>query len=257
MLFLECSSHHCTVLLWDKQKSEPEAVEVFIDIKDWEMDWETIVKQSSILGYKHLKTIVFYSFSRFLPVPSALFSPATANNQLRVISGEAPSWHYGADVLVEEGMVMYWEAPMALRRIFSGYFQQWQANSLASLLVDLYKYNMETTTEKPARGVFLVSGKEIWLVLWKQETLLLIQNYKLDEPASISYYMLNLCNQWDISPEQVHWVGYGMIEQDAPLWLAVDKFFGSVEAANSGIPFGKGVPSHYFAHHIQYLAHLK
>ncbi len=257
MIFLECSIHHCTVMLWNKQKSEPEAVEVFSDIKDWEIDWEAMVKQSSILGYKHLKTLVFYGFPRFLPVPSVLFSPTIANNQLKVIAGDAPAWHYGADVMVEEGIVMYWEAPMALRRIFSGYFQQWQANSLATLLISLRKYHPEKTDESSALGLFLLSGNEIWLALWKEEKMLIVQNYRIDEPTSISYHMLNVCNQWNISPGQVHWYGYGMMEQDAPMWLAVDKFFGGVEPANPGIPFGKGIPPHYFAHHIQYLAHLK
>jgi len=257
MLVLECNLHSCTVLLWNKERKEPEAVEVFTDILDWEKDWDSLVRQSSILAYRHLQTIVFYGFHRFLPVPASLFSPATANLQLKAIAGEAQGWHYGADVLVDQSMVMYWEAPMALNKIFSSYFKQWQANSLATLLVTLRLYLSQTATVSKATGLFLISGKEIWIALWKNDTLLIIQRFKGNEPATISYQMLNACHQWGLLPEQISWYGYGMMDTAAPLWLSVDNFFGSVEPANAGIPFGKGTPPHYFAHLIQYLALLK
>ncbi len=257
MLILECTPGSCTVLLWNMEKKEAEAVEVFTDIKDWEKDWESMVSQSSILVFRHLHTKIFYGFSRFLPIPASLFSPSTASLQLKALSGEAPGWHYGADVLVEESMVMYWEAPMVLRKIFSAYFQHWQPNSLASLLINLHRQLPRMDSSQLATGLFLLSGNEIWVALWRQETLLIIQNYKTDEPVTVSYHMLNICQQWSLLPEQITWYGYGMMDPEAPLWLSVEKFFGSVEPANPGIPFGKGTPVHYFAHLIQYLAHLK
>ncbi len=254
-LLLEAGPAQCIILLWNKENQRPEAIEVFTAIKDWELDWDVLMAQSHLLGYKHLQTLVTYAFDRFLPVPMALYDTTEATKQMEAMMGTIVRWHDGADLLEEEGMVVYWEAPSFLQRKFAVHFKQWQAKNMATLLIENHTKAV-ASLETEQEGLFLVSGPIVWIALWQNKQLLIIKAIPLSNGEAIAYEMMNACRIFNIDVQSVYWTGYGMAGADADLWQVLKKLFLHVEPASLPFTWNAEAVPHYFAHLMDHATYL-
>ena len=86
-LIIELSPESVAVILWDRLKRIPEAVEIFKGPHTLTQDWETISEQSSLLGFSDLETLVILAYPEMIPVPAALYTPLSAIDQLELVFG--------------------------------------------------------------------------------------------------------------------------------------------------------------------------
>lgn len=248
-LLIEAGGGTLSILLWDKTRATPEAAEVFSGITSWTGDWELMKQQSELLGYRSLETVVFLNFRRFLPIPAVFYQPSDAEIQLNAFFGEEAYLHTGGDILPDLDMVLAWQVPKDIIECLSADFDKIQFKSIASLVLQ----NGLVLKNDLVEGHLLVSGKWVWLAVWRNGELLIIKNYPAAEPDNLTYQMLNICRQWGIGVEKIQWKVGGMVNQNSQLWYAAGRFFENFNPDDAGVIFGPDVPSHYFAHQIQFL----
>jgi hypothetical protein len=241
------------ILLWDKTRAIPEAAEVFSGISVWDEDWELILQQSELLGYRNLETIVFLNYPRFLPVPTVFYKPSDAIVQLDALFGEELLLHTGGDILPGLDMVVAWQVPKDVFECLAEHFDAVQFKSVASMMLQNGKALHDAAMV--GQGYLLVSGQLVWMAVWRNGQLLIIKSIPADDPENLTYQMLNICSQWGIEKEKIHWKVAGMVNQDSLFWHAADRFFEHFEPDGSGIVFAPDIPGHYFAQQIQFLRH--
>lgn len=248
-LLLEAGTGKLSILLWDKTRGIPEAAEVFSGITDWEEQWDEMMQQSELLGYRALDTLAFLNTDRFLPIPSVFYHPAEAALQLDALFGEAAYQHTGGDIIPSSDMVVAWQAPMELFSRITTHFERVQVKSLPSLIIE----NGAGASGEGCTGHLHVAAGIAWLAAWRDGNLLIIKTAGTDQPDSLAYHMLNICNQWGIPNEKMHWRVSGMVNADSPLWQAPFRFFEQMQPEDPGQPFGTEIPGHFFAHQILFL----
>ena len=63
----------------------------------------------------------------------------------------------------------------------------------------------------------------------KEKELQLLQTYHYETPEDVSYYLLKICQQFDISQENLKVNVAGLIEQQSPLYSELMKYFQNIE----------------------------
>jgi hypothetical protein len=247
-LVIEAGISNLTVLLWDNTKNMPEAAEVFNGITNWDDQWEEMLHQSELLNYRNLTTKVFFNTPRFIPVPAVFFTPINASEQIAVIFGEGMHQHSGADLLPGFDMVMAWETPLEIFECLTTHFEMVQFQCLGTLIL-----KSAHTKEEEAIGNIIVSGEQIWIAAWRNHKLLLVKTICLEGPDDLCYELLNICRQWGIPNEKMHWEISGMVNKDSPLWIAPDRFFENFAPSEGGFADSEKIPGHYFAYLCNYL----
>jgi hypothetical protein len=248
-LLIEAGIGNLSILLWDKTRAIPEAAEVFSGISDYRDQWEEIMQQSELLGFRSLDTIIFLNYSRFLPYPTVFYKPSDAVVQLETIFGEESLLHTGGDILRELDMIVAWQVPKDSFECMAEHFDAVQFKSLATLMLE----SGPVLKAESLEGHFLVSGQHVWLAVWRNGQLLVIKSVPAGDADYIAYQMLNICEQWGIPKESIHWRITGMVHQDSPMWDAARRFFLHFHPENTTGVFGTDIPPHFFAHQIQYL----
>jgi hypothetical protein len=248
-LLIEAGIGSLSILLWDKTRAIPEAAEVFSGISDCSDQWEEIMQQSELLGYRSLDTIIFLNYPRFLPVPAVFYKPSEALVQMDAFFGEEKFLHTGGDILRDLDMVIGWQVPKDSFECMAEHFDAVQFKSISTLMLE----NGPVMADEAFEGHLLVSGQYVWVAVWRNGQLLIIKSIPAGDTDNIAYQMLNICGQWGIPKDKIHWRVTGMVQQDSPMWKAAGRFFLHFFPYNTTGVFGTEIPPHFFAHQIQYL----
>lgn len=241
-LVLELAPHALTAILWDKDKNLPVAVEVFNGDITKAGERQLIMEQSRLLGYKDLETLVISAFPNILPVPSFLYTPTSAQEQLNLLFGQNNNLYTGGDVIAEHSMVLNWQMPTTVHQFLVNRFKVLQVRHLVTNLLNSFKQN------EAAQGNIVVYGSLVWIALWQNEQLLLAKSAEIGHADDLSYQLLNICKQFSIDPAQITWQLSGMVAQDSPMWAAVSRFFEHVEEMPILVQLPEDLPGYYFAH---------
>lgn len=241
-LLLELAPNALTAVLWDKESNLPLAVEVFNGDITKAGERQVIAEQSRLLAYKDLETVVISAFPNILPVPSFLYTPTAAQEQLNVLFGQNNTLYTGGDVIADHSMVLSWQMPTTVHQFLVNRFKVLQVRHLATQLIHNFK------SGEPVKGNIVVYGSLVWIVLWQNEQLLLAKSVEVAHPDDLSYQLLNICRQFNLEVAQVYWQISGMVQQDSPMWAAVSRFFEQVEEMPVQAQLPEDLPGYYFAH---------
>lgn len=249
ILLLQAGQNNLAVLLWDKSTKEIVSIEVFTQIEHWEEEWALILQRSSLLHYKHLEAEVHYLTERGLLIPGVFYNPEFAAEHLAATFGESHHVFAGADIFEDGAFVLAWEIPQEIFDVLSMHFNQIRHKSLAGILLKLGVPNPNAET----CGHIVVSSENAWLAVWRSKQLLLLSAISLKVPEEFAYYLLNVCHQWGIDNEKMHWVISGMIRTDAPLWQIPESYFPQFDISAYTYSENAEVPGHFYGYLVEYL----
>jgi len=242
-LAIELGESALSVVLWNRPEARPMAFEMFSGAECLPRNWDAMVQQSDLLGFKHLETLVVLNFERAAPVPLSVFTPALIPQHLELLfAPPAEPQHSSGDVLATHQMVMAWQMPLEWQQVITQHFAIVKLKALMSTLL------MAPETESPVFGHLVVFDQYLWLALFKNHALLLCRTVAFQRPEDLSYHLLNICQQCHIATDAVQWRISGMTAQHSLLWEAVAKYFNHVVPFEAGCPVPEGLPGHYFAH---------
>lgn len=240
-LLVEASPELVSVILWDKRKRIPDAVEIFNGCCATEDDWQTMLQQSRLLSFTDVETLVVNAYPEMIPVPTPLYTPESARAQLELFFGNKILLHTGGDVMEKDGMVVAWQLPQRLYDILKNHFQVFQVKHIASLLI-----SSQTGNQHKARVV--VYGNFAWVLVWLHGQLQIAKPVAFSIPDDLSWHLLNLCRELQAEPTSIAWEISGMAEENSPLWQAITRFLEPVTAMDAAIKLPDELPAHYFAH---------
>lgn len=249
-MLVECGHGYLLALLWDRGQGKVDSLELYHGVHEWPVAWGEILQQSVLLNFRNIETEVLFNGERVLPTPSFLYGPGQMAGQIAALHGRAEGVRQGGDILLDEGMVMAWEAPNEVYETLCSHFQVVQFRSLASLLVSIGRKPGGTDN----RGLMVVSGPLAWFCIWKAETLLLVRSIATKEPEDAAYFMLNATQCWGLEPGEVYWQVGGFLEPGSPLWAATERFFPHFLPIESCLPGNQPMPGYNIGHLAQYLA---
>jgi Protein of unknown function (DUF3822) len=85
----------------------------------------------------------------------------------------------------------------------------------------------------------------------KDKQLHLLQSYTYEAAEDVGYYLLNVCQQLQLAPENVPVILSGMIDVSSVLYTEIYKYFGQVSlekfSVTSAIPALEEYPPHFFS----------
>jgi hypothetical protein len=249
LLLLQAGQHNLSVILWNRQSEVIVSIEVFTQIEQWEEEWPLILQRSSLLHYKHLEAEIHYTSGRGLMLPGLFYNPALAAEHLAASFGEAHHQFAGSDIFEDGAVVLAWETSHEIYDVLSGHFNQIRHKSLGGILLQLGVPD----TSVDACGHILVSPENAWLAVWRGKQLLLLSSIALKDPEEFSYHLLNICHQWGIDNEKMHWVISGMIRTDAPLWQVPEKYFPQFTTSGYAVAEDAEVPGQFYGYIAEYL----
>jgi hypothetical protein len=241
-LIVEVSPESVAVILWDKIKRIPEAVEIFKGAHGEAGDWDSMLQQSRLLGFRDLETAVIIAYPEMLLIPSFIYSPGAAKSQLELFFGNRVDSYTGGDILKEVDMVVAWQIPANVRTYLSNHFHVLHFQHLAGLLIANHK------KKEGFEGHIVLYGNIGWVVLWKHGELQIAKSIPFLKPDDLSWHLLNVCEQFELELTGVTWKVSGMAEESSPLWQAISKFLDPVWPMDAGIPLQEALPKHYLSH---------
>jgi hypothetical protein len=240
-LLIEISPELVSVILWDKQKAIPDAVEIFNGSNPDADDWQSMLHQSRLLSFSDLETLIVNAYPEMIPVPVSLYHPTSAKEQLELFFGNKIPVHTGGDVLDKEEMIVAWQLPLDLYEFLKNHFQVFQVKHIASVLL----------LQQPAgenKAHIVVYGNFAWVLIWLNGQLQIAKPVAFSLPDDLSWHLLNLCRQLTVEPTDIAWEVSGMAEESSPLWQAITRFLDPVKAMNAPVELPENLPAHYFAH---------
>ncbi len=241
-LLLEVSPATVSVILWNKEKNQPEALEVFSGNFINDSEWEQLQPQSSLLSYRNLETEIVHAFEYMVPMPAQLYSPETATEQIQLFFGQRAGMHLGADILNSQSMILAWQLPAGLYQCFADQFSVFRVKHVGTCLLQ------NAPNINGLLGRIVVYGSRCWVSLWKNGQLQIIKQIQTTQPDDLSWQLLNICKQFDLAPSSVNWELSGMAEESSPMWHAVTRYFEPVLPMEAGVELPAELPGHYFAH---------
>ncbi len=241
-LVLELSPDTVSVILWQKEKQLPEAVEVFNGHHTNTEDWQAMLQQSKLLNFNQVETLVVHAYPYMLPIPAFLYTTTSAAEQLALIHGTNTSFYTGGDVLERTSMVVAWQLPLYTYQFLRNHFYVLQVKHVVSGMIEAGKNNNSTG------GNIIVYGNTSWVVLWQDGELQVAKFVSIGQADDLSYHLLNTCKQFELDPAEVNWEISGMAAENSPLWNAVTRFFEPVKVMPCTVPLPEELQPHYFAH---------
>ncbi|MCU0387491.1 MAG: DUF3822 family protein [Chitinophagaceae bacterium] len=249
-LLVEAGGTQLSVLLWNCDAKRIDGIEVFNGVTDWDSDFSVMLQQSQLLQLRELETEVFVNSERFLPLPAFLYEKEAAKDQLSTLFSDPPDIQFtGADVLPQEEMILCWEAPQNLIQLLQEHFLVVRCKSMATLLIQL----MNAIGPEVNKGMILISESMAWVCLGRSGQLLCVKNVQVQHPEDLSYFLLNLTNQWGIESSRIHWNVSGMLDKDSPLLQSPYRFFENYSLWE-GESYSHDIPGHFFSHYAHYLS---
>lgn len=240
-LLVEISPSHTGVILWDKEKDAPEAVEAFSGDMMNEDQWHSMLQQSRLLGYTDLETSILIAHPQMIPVPARFYDFAGAKQQLELFFGNRGEMHTGGDVLEKEEMVVAWQLPKDLFECLRGHFKAFRARHIASLLIGRGQVNDN-------KAQVIIYGNLAWVLVWLNGQFKIAKSVTFLQPDDLSWHLLNICRHLEAEPTDIQWEVAGMVEENSPLWQAITRFLDPVTPMAALVPLPGELPAHYFAH---------
>jgi hypothetical protein len=248
-LILLAGTQQLSVLMWDKPGQKIISLEAFAQIEDWHKDWPMMLQRSSLLSFRHLETDVFYTSERALLIPGIFYDPQAASGQLAVVFGECYEVHSGADIFEREGMILAWEAPAQIYETLSGHFYSIRHKSVAGLLMELAKSRLD----KEVCGHILVTEGHAWVAIWRGIQLLMLHSIVMKTPEDFAFHLLNICHQWGLDYDQIHWRVAGMLQTGTPFWQVPEQFFQYFEPWHFGASEADELQPHFYGYLAEFL----
>lgn len=242
-LLLELSADTLSVILWDKQRQLPEAVEMFAGCSSDDEDWAQMLQQSRLLNFTELETQLVHTFPRMIPTPSNLYQSQAIAGHMQMMFGKGQhQWFTSGDVLGEQQMVLAWQMPAVWRQRLTMHFSVLQSSHLVSALLK------QATPAQGAHGHLVIYASMAWVVLRQNTQLLVATSVDIQPVENMVYDLLNICQQFQIAPDKVLWNVSGMVTRNSNLWQIIDRYFGEMQWMPSAVATPQELPSHYFAH---------
>jgi len=216
----------------------------------------TVIKQSvaanPILQENFSKVTIVYSFPTAILVPKHFINSANTKEILELYNGDVSDAYIRSDYNYKADIQTIYAVPKQIDAVLSYLF---------SADISMHQYGLlPTISTFKKQHLYCIFGiGQFTAMLFKEGKLQCIQSYNFKVPEDINYFLLQLCESFEIPAAEVELQLNGMIDQNSNLYEELHNFFLQIKfgtlPANFTYPEAINQhPEHYFSHLFQMIA---
>lgn len=205
-----------------------------------------VIDEQQVLKQKFKKVHIIYGYTQSILIPHQFMNDKDNSGMLEMVYGEASERINRTDFMHRQAIHNVYRVPAVVEKVVTRYFGFAESTHLCSLLADVVK-------EAGNHLYCIFSTGQLRVMLIREGKLQSIINYSYKTPEDVAYHLLNLCDSFEISTNNILVRLSGMIDTNSPLFNELFKYFEQLEF---GILPGQyyypeeinQYPAHYFSH---------
>jgi Protein of unknown function (DUF3822) len=183
-----------------------------------------IVHEEAIFHQLYTTVQVCYNFTAATLVPKDFFVEAEKENMLALMFGKDVSTYcFYEDVLGNDMKIVY-RVSSKIYETVNELFPKNKFSHASSMQLQANKFDGNTLE-------CMVYHNSIKVILAKNDKLQMVQFFDYETPIDVSYHLLNVCEQFAVSPSEVKLILSGMIDVKSNLYDDIHKYFLNINFA--------------------------
>jgi hypothetical protein len=229
LLLMEINHHGFSYLILHQGRNEVLDAKCFTlpgtDGKNLSDRYKAIIESDAILQQQFREAAVLYNFPDALLVPAPMFNLETSRHLVELSYGTvAKGLILSEKIHGYPAHDVYRVAP-DVHSLFQQKFNAGKYWHIYSLwLASLEKFPVPKEAGQPQVHVLFYPDKMLVAVITDQG-LQLVQSYLYQVAEDVVYYLLSICNQLALSPEELQLVISGYAQEDSALLTELKKYF--------------------------------
>lgn len=206
---------------------------------------QEIISQQPLLSQNFKKICVIFSYNESVLIPFELYNSAENENVLNLIHGDLHNKTLVlTDLVAEKKVYNAYRVPADILKVISETFPNAVNRHQQSVL-------LKQTPETGNKLLVIFYPQKILVRLIKNSNLELINNFEYRTAEDVSYILLNVCKQFEVT--NVALEVSGLIDKDSGLYKEIYKYFEPIEfatlsAERNYVEAINEHPAHYFSH---------
>ncbi len=205
-----------------------------------------VVAEQPVLKQVFKNIYIIYGYSQSVLVPNDFMSGDENRPMLELLFGDTRESVIRNEYIYRHMIHNVYSVPAAIDATVTRYFEKATYSHLFSLLPDVIK-------NSGTHLYCIFNTGQLTVLLQKQGKLQVIQNYIYKTPDDVAYYLLNICQQFNVTLAGVTVHLSGMIDAASALYAELYKYFLNIffEALPEEYEYPENIgkyPAHYFSH---------
>jgi hypothetical protein len=207
---------------------------------------QQIIAEQPFLQQTYESVHIIYSYSTSILVPQEFFHSADHQAMLELVYGPSNNRIIRFDDMQAHSIHTIYGIPSAIDEVVTRFF----GNALQKHFFSFFP-DFVTGNDNCMHCIF--SAGELKVLVKKAGKLQAIQIFSFKTPEDASYYLLNLCQSFELNINNTELRLSGMITENAALYTELNKYFLQIrfEALPGAFQYPQEMndyPSHYFSH---------
>lgn len=184
-----------------------------------EEGWTNFFDEHAKLSERYFQSAIAFCSPEALLVPSSLYKAEEAQLQHTVIYGQKVQSALITEFIAEWNLYNIYRVPESLRTAASRKFITGKFWNIYSVLLK------NSAHENQSRFLVNFRTDEFSVIVFRNGSLQLTQTFPYTSPEDVLYSLLKICNQFDISQQEVMISLSGLIEKDSSIYRELYKYF--------------------------------
>ncbi len=180
-----------------------------------------ILNSTKVNDLKYESVTISYNFKESLLVPANYYKPALHEEMLSLVYGHLMNVTIKADEINAKNIYNVYSIPTEIDLLLEETFP----------LSNRFHSNSKQIQSSDKNNTLFCSifYDSIKVILFKNEGLEIVQQYKFNTPENVVYHLLNICQQHNVTVEEITLAISGMITEDSQLYKQLYNYFINIE----------------------------
>lgn len=187
--------------------------------------FKMIIDADEVLHQQFKESMVLYNFAESVLIPDALFNLETNRDLVELTHGTLAKGLILSEKLPVQPAHIAYRIPSDVHSLFQHSFTTGKYWHIYTIWLSSLKHFPPQSDNVQSRMHLLFYPDRMLVAVYKNEQLQLIQTYDYQVAEDVVYYLLNICRQLDLSPEETLVVVSGYVQTDSSLFTEMEKYF--------------------------------
>lgn len=206
-----------------------------------------IVSTRPVLQEPFEKINIIYAYPQSMLVPYQYMKHELKKDMLEMVYGDAQDVVIKTDYMYRHQLYNLYAVPKQIDSTIAYLLSADNSQHRYSLLPDILKNNGNNLC-------CIFNSSYFTLMLQKEGKLQAIQTFTFKTPEDAAYYLLQLCESFDIKPAEINLHLNGMIDATSSLYNEVSKYFLNIQFGS--LPDNYTYPAAMQEHPAHFFSHL-
>jgi hypothetical protein len=207
---------------------------------------KTIVSAENFHPMRFKKIDVAWCFDENILVPHKYFDAANANAMFHLVYGDVMPGAVQNELINTHHLHALYKIPLAVKTVFNNWAPFCIQTHQNCLLINFNKENTDLLYCN-------FYPEHLTVLLRKEGQLQVMQNFEFSTPEDASYYLLNVCQSFEVDATQATLTVSGMIDAKSNLYNELYKYFLNINFSTLPENFNymeemENHPAHYFSY---------